>query len=90
MENGKKNSEGFTVTWRIYRLPGSRENWHIDAGQDTQPINVKRYECQVVSHSVDIGGNNVPRAWIEITESDLHIINGVAVFSPANVTVEAT
>jgi hypothetical protein len=76
------------MIWRIYRLPGSRENWHIDAGHGTQPLNVRVYECRVTSHSVDIGGNNVPRAWIEVEESELHLVNGVAVFSPAVVVME--
>ena len=73
------------MTWRIYRLPGSRENWHIDAGRGTQPINVKFYDCKVASKSVDVGGENVPRAWIQVNDAELHLINGVAVFSEVKV-----
>lgn len=68
--------------WRIYRLPGSRENWHVDAGPDTQVFNVRKWRC-ADSESVDIGGSNVPRAWIEISGQELHIVNGVAIFSMA-------
>jgi hypothetical protein len=68
--------------WRIYRLPGSREVWHIDSGPDTKIFNVRGYESSVISRSVDIGGMNVPRAWIEIGECDLHLVNGFAVFTP--------
>jgi hypothetical protein len=65
--------------WRIYRLPGSREIWHIDSGDGTKVFNVRGYEAQVLSRSVDIGGNNVPRAWIEL-HGELHVIDGIAVF----------
>lgn len=78
------------MKWRIYRLPGSREIWHIDGGRrtkcgqwisETQIINVQQWNCNVDSRSVDIGGNNTPRAWIEIdSPCYLHIINGVAIF----------
>jgi hypothetical protein len=71
------------VNWRIYRLPGSREVWHIDSGTGTTIFNVKKYRCAADSQSVDIGGNNVPRAWIEILGADLHIVNGTALFSYA-------
>lgn len=69
------------MTWRIYRLPGSREIWHIDSGQNTQVFNVRGFKCHADTDSVDIGGNNVPRAWIEVFADDLHIINGVAEFT---------
>jgi hypothetical protein len=65
--------------WRIYRLPGSREIWHIDSGAGTKVFNVRGYEAQVPSVSVDIGGNNMPRAWIQM-DGELHIIDGIAVF----------
>lgn len=71
------------MNWRIYRLPGSREIWHIDSGPGTQIFNVRGFNASM-SHSVDIGGNNVPRAWIEVNDSDLHIVDGVAVFSRVN------
>jgi hypothetical protein len=66
--------------WRIYRLPGSREIWHIDSGPGTQIFNVRGYKCAADSQSVDIGGNNVPRAWIEV-HGELHLVNGIALFS---------
>jgi hypothetical protein len=66
--------------WRIYRLPGSRQIWHIDSGPCTQIFNVRGYRCAADSQSVDIGGDNVPRAWIEVI-GELHIVNGMALFS---------
>jgi hypothetical protein len=69
------------MVWRIYRLPGSRENWHIDMGDGTPVINVRHWECLAASESIDIGGNNVPRAWIEIRGTDLHIVNEKAIFA---------
>lgn len=68
------------TTWRIYRLPGSRDIWHIDSGKGTQVFNVRGYKCAADSSSVDIGGNNSPRAWIEIY-GELHLIDGTAFFS---------
>ena len=73
--------------WRIYRLPGSREVWHIDSGCGTQVFNVRGFEANVRTKAVDIGGNNVPRAWIEIdSRYFLHIINGVAMFDQFDVS----
>lgn len=69
-------------------MPGSRTLWHIDAGEDTQIVNVERWQSRVPTKSVDIGGMNVPRAWIEIEgepQIDLHILNGVAVWNLAAV-----
>lgn len=51
--------------WRIYRLPGSRDKWHVDNGDGTPVINITSYDCKVPSRSVD-RGDGVPRAWIEI------------------------
>jgi hypothetical protein len=73
------------LNWRIYRLPGSREIWHIDAGPDTQVYNVRSYSCAADSESVDIGGDNVPRAWISVLHAELHIVNGKALFVNADV-----
>lgn len=68
--------------WRIYRLPGSREVWHIDSGPETEIVNARGYRCLAPSRSVDVGGNNVPRAWIAIPSSCfLHLVNGVAIFA---------
>jgi hypothetical protein len=72
------------MKWRIYRLPGSREVWHIDSGEGTKVFNVRGYQA-AGSYSVDIGGNNVPRAWIEINGQELHIVNGVAIFEYSEV-----
>jgi len=66
--------------WRIYRLPGSREIWHVDSGCGTQVFNVKGYCCAADTESVDISGNHVPRAWIAVNNSELHIVNGKALF----------
>ena len=68
------------MNWRIYRLPGSREIWHIDSGPDTLIFNVRGFHAGA-SHSVDIGGNNSPRAWIEVRNCELHIVNDVAIFA---------
>jgi hypothetical protein len=68
------------MNFRIYRLPGSRRFWHIDTGPGTQVWNVHGYDCFTDSRSVDIGGENVPRAWIEISGAELHVVNGVAIF----------
>lgn len=68
------------MNWRIYRLPGSREIWHIDSGPGTQIFNVRGFHA-AESHSVDVGGNNVPRAWIAVDGAEIHIVNGVAIFA---------
>jgi hypothetical protein len=68
------------MNWRIYRLPGSREIWHVDSGQGTTIFNVRGFASKVMARSVDIGGDNVPRAWIEISGCELHIVNGIARF----------
>jgi hypothetical protein len=67
------------VNWRIYRLPGSRGVWHIDSGPGTQIFNVRGYHA-ADSYSKDIGGEHIPRAWIQIDEQELHIVNGEAIF----------
>ncbi len=78
------------MNWRIYRLPGSREIWHIDAGCGTPVFNVRRYSCNVPSRSVDIGGSNVPRAWIEIDgDAELHITDGVAEWRACSIAAVA-
>jgi hypothetical protein len=82
MEN-YKNPDAARVKWRIYRLPGSRENWHVDSGQGTPIVNVRGFEIFVPSRSVDIGGENVPRAWIEIAlDAEFFIVAGNALFIP--------
>lgn len=65
--------------WRIYRLPGSRNVWHIDQGESTTIVNVLGYQAEK-SYSVDIG-DGWPRAWIEIPEEyELHVVNGIGIF----------
>jgi hypothetical protein len=68
------------VIWRVYRLPGSRKIWHIDNGPDTQILNVLGVQFDDQTKSVDIGCG-VPRAWLQLEHSELHVINGVAIFS---------
>ena len=68
------------MKWRIYRLPGSREIWHVDSGPNTKIVNVKNFIIRCHARSIDIG-DGYPRAWIEINEdNEFHIINGIAVF----------
>jgi hypothetical protein len=69
--------------WRIYRLPGSRKIWHIDSGCGTQIFNVRGYEAQVPSISIDAEAES-PRAWIQL-DGELHIIDGIAVFDRVRV-----
>lgn len=72
------------MKWRIYRLPGSREFWHIDNGPGTQIINVKAFHIECPCTSVDEAEqhqNAVPvRAWIEVNMANLYIQNGTALF----------
>lgn len=72
------------MIYRIYRVPGSKQWWHIDTGANTVVFNVKGYVTTVASKSVDRPDLH-PRAWIEIeqTDTDFHIVNGVAEFTPA-------
>lgn len=66
------------MNWRVYRLPGSRNVWHIDSGPNTVVINVAGYRA-AETHSVDIG-DGWPRAWIAIDGQELHLVNGIAIF----------
>ena len=74
------------MNWRLYRLPGSREIWHVDNGEGTQVYNVRGFEMNVPSRSVDIGNGN-PRAWVEIeyVVSEFYIINGIATWNKTTV-----
>lgn len=76
------------MNWRLYRLPGSRDKWHLDRGDGTAVINVRGYNGLQTSRSVDKGDGN-PRAWIEFpyAGTDLHIINGIAVFTLEDVAI---
>jgi hypothetical protein len=85
---GCESEKGGEVNWRIYRLPGSRKVWHIDAGPGTPVFNVFGFECFADAQSVDIG-DGVPRAWIEIPEhTELHIVDGKAIFTYPGVNDE--
>lgn len=72
--------ENEKVKWRIYRLPGSREFWHIDSGPGTQIVNVKAFHIECPCTSVDEGGKELVRAWIEVNMANLYIQNGTALF----------
>jgi hypothetical protein len=74
------NGEQKKVRWRIYRLPGSREFWHIDNGPGTQIVNVKAFHIECPCTSVDEGGHELVRAWIEVNMANLYIQNGTALF----------
>ena len=79
------------MKWRIYRLPGSREFWHIDSGPGTQIVNVKAFHIECPCTSVDEGGKELVRAWIEVNMANLYIQNGTALFvgMAYNVSFEA-
>jgi hypothetical protein len=68
--------------WRIYRLPGSRQIWHIDTGDNTPIINVRSFSMDGTCASSVDRGVGVPRAWIEVPygSTELYIIQGVAVW----------
>lgn len=55
------------MTFRIYRLPGSREFWLIDSGAGTPVIKVLTWKAQPPTKSVEVGAEANPRAWIEVT-----------------------
>lgn len=70
------------MIWRIYRLPGSREHWHVDNGEGTQVFNVLGFDLKFIrAKSIDINSDKQPRAWIQISEeSELYIVNGIAIW----------
>lgn len=80
--------------WRIYRLPGSRNFWHIDlygvnadekektmTVENSDIINVTAIEFNTDVKTVDIKCG-FPRAWLQIEyeKAYLHIVNGKAIF----------
>ena len=75
------------MTWRIYRLPGSREIWHVDSGEGTQVFNVRGYAAQVPTSSIDGDASKQPRAWIE-ARGEFYIIDGIALFDRIRVAEE--
>lgn len=78
------------MIFRIYRLPGSRGVWHLDTGFGTQIINVIGFDCRCASHAVDMGDiAEMPRAWIEIINAELHIIDGIAFFDSLKIKAES-
>lgn len=61
------------MTWRIYRLPGSRDWWLIDQGEGTPILKVLGYECRCQSRSVNDGqSGKQPRSYIEVA-GELHL-----------------
>lgn len=73
------------MKWRIYRLPGSRETWLIDHGPGSLVLTCRLWEhgLGVTTKSVNGDPAATPRAWIEVSESDLAIFypEGLAQFS---------
>lgn len=68
------------TAWRIYRVPGSRQWWHIDSGPNTPIVSVKRWRAAVATEAVDVGGAVQPRAWIKVLGEFFMFPNGEAVF----------
>jgi hypothetical protein len=67
------------MIWRIYRVPGSKNLWHIDNGPGTQILNVLGFEINApCKNSRD--ETAFPREWIELSfkETELHVIGGIA------------
>jgi hypothetical protein len=82
----KLASQTSNTNWRLYRLPGSREFWHIDNGDGTKRIDVTGFDMNhVPSRSVN-RTSGVPHSWIEInaTHAELRITNGKAFFFEAS------
>jgi hypothetical protein len=61
------------VSWRIYRLPGSKEWWLIDTGDGTALVYTKSFEFTSIPRAVDRAGTASPRAWLE-TETEPMIV----------------
>lgn len=53
------------LTWRIYRLPGSKEWWLIDHGPGSLVLKSKSWMSERPMRSVSNPAAN-PRAWIEV------------------------
>lgn len=68
------------MKWRVYRLPGSLQFWHIDSGPGTVVINCLGFMSDVVVRTVHGPGDMQPRFWVEI-EGNLFVgPNGYARF----------
>jgi hypothetical protein len=68
------------MKWRIYRLPGDREWWRIDNGKPCRTVFVRQFKAKIDAESINGPGHIIPRGWIQVN-GDLHIIDGIAVFS---------
>lgn len=68
------------MTWRIYRLPGSKQWLHIDSGYGTPIINVTGFEIFAPSHWGQNCGAVQPRGWIEVETDGFFIVDGTALF----------
>lgn len=74
------------MKWRIYRLPGSRQWWHIDSGPGTFIINCLGFMSDVPLQTINGPGNEVPRAWVQV-EGNLFVgPNGHARFMSETAT----
>lgn len=61
------------MSWRLYRLPGSREWWLIDSGKKTPILKVLAIEVQCCrTITMNDPTNGQPIAWFEI-EGELHL-----------------
>lgn len=68
------------MKWRVYRLPGSRQWWHIDSGPGTPVVNCLGFMSDVPLQTVNGPGDVVPRAWVQV-EGNLFVgPNGYARF----------
>lgn len=54
------------MKWRVYRLPGSRQWWHIDTGPGTLVVNCLGFMSDVPLRTINGPGDQVPRAWVEV------------------------
>jgi len=63
------------MIWRVYRLPGSRQWWHIDSGPETKLINVNSIEFGLTgAYSVDMPDQFQPRAWFELDRAKFDLL----------------
>lgn len=51
-------------TWRVYRLPGSKEWWLIDHGPGSIVMQAKKIDFRVRCQSISVP-DQTPRAWLE-------------------------
>jgi hypothetical protein len=70
---------GARVNWRIYRLPGSKEQWLIDHGPGSMVLVCKKWVSNGVVASVNGNPAATPRAWIHL-KGTLFLSDGVAEF----------